>query len=58
LSIENPGRKPNISNSGYFTNPLSASANSETGKAITDVKHSFTTAIRSAGLEDFSFNES
>jgi integrase len=32
-------------------------ANSETGKAITDVKHSFTSAVRAAGIEDFTFHD-
>jgi integrase len=32
-------------------------ANSETGRAITDVKHSFTSAVRVAGLEDFTFHD-
>jgi Phage integrase family len=31
-------------------------ANPETGEAITDVKHSFTSAIRAAGIEDFTFH--
>lgn len=32
-------------------------ANSETGKAITDVKHSFTSAVKAAGLTDFTFHD-
>jgi integrase len=31
--------------------------NSETGKAITDVKHSFTSAVSDAGIEDFTFHD-
>ncbi|MFN0107712.1 MAG: tyrosine-type recombinase/integrase [Blastocatellia bacterium] len=32
-------------------------ANSKTGKAITDVKHSFTSAVRAADLADFTFHD-
>jgi integrase len=32
-------------------------ANSETGKAITDVKHSFTSAVRAAELENLTFHD-
>jgi integrase len=32
-------------------------ANPETGKAITDVKHSFNSAVRAAGIEDFTFHD-
>ncbi len=32
-------------------------ANSETGKAITDVKHSFTSAVKAADLADFTFHD-
>ena len=31
--------------------------NSETGKAITDVKHSFTSAVSDAGIADFTFHD-
>jgi integrase len=31
--------------------------NSETGKAITDVKHSFTSAVSDAGIEGFTFHD-
>ena len=31
--------------------------NSETGKAITDVKHSFTSAVSGAGITDFTFHD-
>jgi len=31
--------------------------NAETGKAITDVKHSFTSAVSDAGIEDFTFHD-
>ncbi len=32
-------------------------ANPDTGRPMTDVKHSFTTAVRAAGLEDFTFHD-
>jgi integrase len=32
-------------------------ANADTGKAITDVKHSFVSAVKAAGLEDFTFHD-
>jgi hypothetical protein len=29
----------------------------QTGKAITDVKHSFTSAVRAAGIEDLTYHD-